>query len=721
MLGGSFIRGFVLSVIIVFFLLLSSVPLPFVQDDDHILVESVSGLIADQPIENETFWLDTYGLDVHVDYSQKKLLDSVTYRITFEGTWSGWPQNWWTDGVPPVGPVEDVPMYPSQDGGEKTGKVGADPFWGFAYPQGENYARSIGAWPLPAKWSTIFITLDKGASWAEDPPIRPATDAYNPLHKYEITVVGKGEAIGFCFDDTKTVDNCGMFKIVIEPQLNDTDGDGLFDEWEINGVDGDSDGDIDLVLKDADWQHKDIFVEVDYMQGIMPNPLALEDVRIAFSKAPVQNPDGKTGINLHIILDQQCFWHLGTNWSEFDAIKSNYFGNYEIRDDPNGVAILKAKALVEHYCLFVNQLTEKDAGNNTIFTKYSGMGECPGNDFMVSLGHAGGGSRMEQSSTLMHELGHNLGLRHGGIDDTNYKPNYLSIMNYMFQFNYDFPNRPMDFSRVKLTTLDESALNEVDGVGVDYISAGSGGWLFTGHRDPTRNKSVISLLRPIDWDCDKHYNTSVRANVNDCTDWDYSSAPNEILEGFNDWENIILPFQGLPTFADKVHGESPEEMTTDVMLLMKESALNYHDVALVIATLSSTVIDQNDILDVTVKSVNLGANNETADLSIYAGTALIAQRTVSLERSNITSTTLRCDVSTVPKGHQVITVRLAQVPGEEDAFDNDFTYGVIEFTGETTPENGEESWPLVIGVAGVVVAVIMIALFVVLRKRGKAV
>ena len=30
----------------------------------------------------------------------------------------------------------------------------------------------------------------------------------------------------------------------------------------------------------------------------------------------------------------------------------------------------------------------------------------------------------------MHELGHNLGLRHGGGDDTRCKPNYLSIMSY---------------------------------------------------------------------------------------------------------------------------------------------------------------------------------------------------------------------------------------------------------------------------------------------------
>ena len=56
----------------------------------------------------------------------------------------------------------------------------------------------------------------------------------------------------------------------------------------------------------------------------------------------------------------------------------------------------------------------------------------------------------------MHELGHNLGLRHGGGDDVNYKPNYLSIMNYAFQFaglRQDEPPR-FDYSRFAIA-LDE--------------------------------------------------------------------------------------------------------------------------------------------------------------------------------------------------------------------------------------------------------------------------
>lgn len=32
----------------------------------------------------------------------------------------------------------------------------------------------------------------------------------------------------------------------------------------------------------------------------------------------------------------------------------------------------------------------------------------------------------------MHELGHTLGLYHGGDEAVNFKPNYISIMNYLY-------------------------------------------------------------------------------------------------------------------------------------------------------------------------------------------------------------------------------------------------------------------------------------------------
>lgn len=65
----------------------------------------------------------------------------------------------------------------------------------------------------------------------------------------------------------------------------------------------------------------------------------------------------------------------------------------------------------------------------------------------------------------MHELGHSLGLDHGGTNDaTNYKPNYLSIMSYTYQMT-GVPRKDgglyLDYSRSSVGALDESSLNEV--------------------------------------------------------------------------------------------------------------------------------------------------------------------------------------------------------------------------------------------------------------------
>src|SRR5262249_11441547 len=92
----------------------------------------------------------------------------------------------------------------------------------------------------------------------------------------------------------------------------DQDGDGLWDDWEANGIDGDGDGQVDILLPGADPRHKDIYVWIDYMScpggdcgtgdahSHLPKQAARDAVIAAFANAPVSNPDGTTGINLHL-------------------------------------------------------------------------------------------------------------------------------------------------------------------------------------------------------------------------------------------------------------------------------------------------------------------------------------------------------------------------------------------------------------------------------------
>jgi hypothetical protein len=88
----------------------------------------------------------------------------------------------------------------------------------------------------------------------------------------------------------------------------------------------------------------------------------------------------------------------------------------------------------------------------------SGNSEYIGDDLIIAFGgrydQTGGAAPptvINQAATILHELGHNLGLDHGGPYDgsvehnTNYKPNYISVMNYAYQLQgittADRPNR----------------------------------------------------------------------------------------------------------------------------------------------------------------------------------------------------------------------------------------------------------------------------------------
>ena len=254
----------------------------------------------------------------------------------------------------------------------------------------------------------------------------------------------------------------------------DTDDDGLPDSWERFGVDTDNDRltDIDLLSLGANPFRKDVFVEADYLQAAThthaPTKDAIERIVTAFANAPVSNPDGTTGVQLHV--DVGPLFGAGTRFTVTGA--GGVVGTYgdlgggngiaeagnELIDDfgfgkgPGGTKVEDLTAgnfdplrdLVFRYAIFGHQTNARFAVNDCT----SGVSNTDRRVFLVTLGgvHPDGkpcwgtdlngfsvGFGFQQAGTFMHELGHSLGLNHGGRDKINDKPNYLSVMNYTFQ------------------------------------------------------------------------------------------------------------------------------------------------------------------------------------------------------------------------------------------------------------------------------------------------
>jgi len=351
----------------------------------------------------------------------------------------------------------------------------------------------------------------------------------------------------------------------------DTDGDGLWDCWEdparwpdnLPGIDVDGDGVRDLVLcigtACADPNFKDIFVEIDYMagdsthpQGHLPDPVALENVRAAFADAPVCNI-GQTcatfgGIRLHVLVDEvlphnahlalePCTAPAGSGDADFDTIKTAKFGTAAERANPKTIL---AKRYAFRYMVF---------GHNLVGVGNSGCSEIPGDDSAITLANFGPtdsadpyyqrGTTDEQAGTVMHELGHNLGLRHGGGDNINCKPNYLSVMNYSRQLPDFLTNRPLDYSRGLLPTLDEANLSETLGVGLGIPFLNGDKTVYSAAN------TLTMLVQPlgvdgtaIDWNHSGGIDGSgVAGDVNKYLQAGCDGT-GTVLTGFDDWQNL---------------------------------------------------------------------------------------------------------------------------------------------------------------------------------------
>jgi hypothetical protein len=185
----------------------------------------------------------------------------------------------------------------------------------------------------------------------------------------------------------------------------------------------------------------------------------------------------------------------------------------------------------------------------------SGISDIGGADSLVTLGLWGpdGQTDQVQSGTLMHELGHSLGLTHGGISRTqvsggyafnfepNCKPNYLSVMNYMFQV--DLLDGNLDYSEQDLNSLNENAaspsgvLGNINQTTKWYAPNQPFGSAATSHCDGTpisaNDQPKVQPMFRVEGPAN-----SITWSANQ--DINFDGQLEASLDGYDDWVNIDL-------------------------------------------------------------------------------------------------------------------------------------------------------------------------------------
>lgn len=442
---------------------------------------------------------------------------------------------------------------------------------------GEPTSVTVGDWaPSPESIHFQWKLDGQPIPGASDPFYTPSADETGHALSVLVTASGVRRLT------TARVSQEVYVQPAIPPDISDKDGDGLLDSWETNGLDVDHDGviDIDLPAMGASVDHKDLFVEVDWMEkdptfslfagrsvggvSYAPNLDALKDVSDAFlhkdtrvhidaGPNSIMNPitgekwGDRSRANRVPYVENLVPEHGSGDdayydWTKFNATKD---GNFE-----------SARQYVFRYAIYGAHFGVKEGSG----WRSSGVAQVSGSprvgdSFLITQGGwSGGFSRREEAGTFMHELGHTLGLKHGGGDDYQYKPNYLSIMNYSWQMG----GRPLDYSSSTPQELYEDALWEGAGLpGADGVFA----WYCREPGAPGSNDTPSGYIKrtqtsgPVDWNCDGTIEDVVTADVN--------ADLGTLLTGFDDWDNLKFAggSVGVLTGAD-LGAQAPPPQTT---------------------------------------------------------------------------------------------------------------------------------------------------------------
>jgi len=288
----------------------------------------------------------------------------------------------------------------------------------------------------------------------------------------------------------------------IEPLLGctaadsaDSDKDGLLDGWEILGLSFPTGEVTDLPALGAHPCHKDVFVQYDYELGSHLEPEALQAAVNLFARR---------GITLHIAENERP--RPTTNFpTPTTGVTSTVSAEHAaFTTDANGAYYFPPKLNWTHHYMYSRHNPGRSfSGGFGYVTLDINTFDCPlttinpQTDPACQPKDASGNPAPRnwdgQLYLFVHELGHSLGLGHGGHtaptgqvrvgdfvasdgprDDLNFKANYISEMNYAYSgiLCYDPATQSFlkahDYSSIDFPILNEEQLDETGG---DFAAA----------------------------------------------------------------------------------------------------------------------------------------------------------------------------------------------------------------------------------------------------------
>ena len=241
-------------------------------------------------------------------------------------------------------------------------------------------------------------------------------------------------------------------------------------------------------------------------------------------------------------------------------------GVYNTTSCPDSKTIVAATPGVPNWSYPNNTLPEPVIGlTSGTVTSISGYSDLGGADSAVTLGLWETAPNQDMSKranviagTLFHEIGHTLGLSHGGLYyqtpgsyvpnfDVNCKPNYQSVMNYLFQLDGVGPSAVVAYSNQALETLNETSLasvaNLTDGHG-NPATFSTSAWYTPNAPSPTTSAATMHCDgTPLTGDTGYRVNGSVAPVT---PSWaigqnvTFDGVPYTQMLGYNDVANLDL-------------------------------------------------------------------------------------------------------------------------------------------------------------------------------------